>query len=494
MNLATIIEPHPDDAVAIIAQGRTTTYGELRRDTGALRGALAELGIGDGDRVAIIAANGPYFVLAYLAALGLGAVAVPLNPENPAPALQHELAHVGARAVLIGPAAGHNWASVDRAEVPSVEVVVSAEGLPGTLAWDDLFPHEPVPLVDVEPDHLAVLMFTSGTAGHPQAAMLTHANLLASIDQSLSSGDREHPEDVVYGVLPMFHIFGLSVVLGITLKVGASVVLVQRFDPATALETIRERGVTIVPGAPPMWLSWASMDSVDPQAFANVRWALTGAAKMPEAATRALHERFGIVVREGYGLTEASPVVTSSIGIEPRVGSVGVPVHGVQVRLVDPDGDDVLDGDAGEVWVKGPNVFPGYWDEPEATAKALTSDGWLRTGDIAVTDDAGYLFLVDRAKDLIIVAGFNVYPAEVEEVIAVLPGVSEVAVVGVPHPHSGEAVKAYVVLDHGIDLDEEQVIRWCEEQLARYKCPAKVLFVDELPRGMGGKILRRILR
>ena len=201
-----------------------------------------------------------------------------------------------------------------------------------------------------------------------------------------------------------------------------------------------------------------------------------------------------VKLREGYGLTEAGPVVTSSTGIEPKIGSIGVPIHGVEVRLVDPDGDDVLAGDAGEIWVRGPNVFQGYWEEPEATAKALTEDGWLRTGDIAVADDDGYLFIVDRAKDLIIVSGFNVYPAEVEDVINDLPGVAEVAVVGVPHPHSGEAVKAYVVLDRGVEIDEGQVVQWCEQHLARYKCPSKVLFVDELPRGMAGKILRRVLR
>ena len=230
-------------------------------------------------------------------------------------------------------------------------------------------------------------------------------------------------------------------------------VLVQRFDPSTALDTIAERGVTILPGAPPMWLAWAAMEGVDPGAFANVRQCLTGASKMPEAAARLLAERFGVALREGYGLTECSPVVTSSASITPKVGSIGVPIEGVEVRLVDPEGDDVLDGDAGEVWVRGPNVFKGYWNDPVTTARVLDADGWVHTGDIAVTDEDGYLYLVDRAKDLIIVSGFNVYPAEVEDVLVAAPGVSEVAVVGVPHPHSGEAVKAYVVLDAGHRAD-----------------------------------------
>jgi long-chain acyl-CoA synthetase len=225
-----------------------------------------------------------------------------------------------------------------------------------------------------------------------------------------------------------------------------------------------------------------------------VRIATTGAARLPEAVATSLAERCGIVLREGYGLTEASPVVTTSSGIEPRLGSVGQVVPDLELRLVDPDGTDVLAGDPGEIWVRGANVFLGYWNDPEATARVLTEDGWLRTGDVAVSDDDGYLWLVDRAKDLIIVSGFNVFPAEVEEVIAELPGVAEVAVVGVTHPHTGEAVKAYVVPEAGVHLDEEAVISHARDHLARYKCPTKVLFVDALPRNLSGKVLRRELR
>lgn len=208
---------------------------------------------------------------------------------------------------------------------------------------------------------------------------------------------------------------------------------------------------------------------------------------------RRLRDRFGLELREGYGLTEASPIVTSSAGLPQRIGSVGKVLQGIEVRLVDEHGDDALQGDTGEVWVKGPNVFLGYLGEPEATARVLTPDGWLRTGDIAVTDDDGYLYLVDRAKDLIIVSGFNVYPAEVEEVLAEHPDVKEVGVVGVPHPHTGEAVKAYVVLETGATAHEDTLVSWCLDHLARYKCPSKILFVDELPRNVSGKLLRHTL-
>jgi long-chain acyl-CoA synthetase len=240
-------------------------------------------------------------------------------------------------------------------------------------------------------------------------------------------------------------------------------------------------------------LAFSHFDDAPSDSFATVRLALTGAAKMPEEAIRRLQDRFGVQLAEGYGLTEASPVVTSSAGLPIKVGSVGKVLDGMTVRVVDEDGDDVLEGDAGEIWVKGPNVFQGYLDDLEQTARVLTADGWLRTGDIAMTDEDGYLYLVDRAKDLIIVSGFNVYPAEVEDVIGGHPAVAEVGVAGVPHPHTGEAVKAWVVTRPGMTVDEDTLIAWCSERLARYKSPSKILFVDELPRNLSGKLLRRSL-
>jgi len=495
VNLAHIIDPHPADHVAIISRGRPTTYGALRDQVAHVRGGLAQLGVGKGDRIALLCSNGRYFVDLYLAALGLGAVTVPLNPASPAPEIERQVLTVGAKVVVVEPTAAHAWAQIDRAKLPTVEHVVATETgtVPGAdSAFDDLLGAEQVPAVEVEPDDLAALIFTSGTAGSPRAAMLSHGNLLSNLEQGRST-DGIVEGDVVYGVLPMFHIFGLNVVLGLTLARGAAVVLVQRFDPFTALETISERSVTVIPGAPPLWLAFSHFDDAPADSFATVRLALTGAAKMPEEPTRHLQQRFGLTLREGYGLTEASPVVTSSSGLPPKVGSVGKVLDGIQVRLVDENGDDALDGDSGEIWVKGPNVFKGYLNEPEATARVLTADGWLRTGDIAVVDDDGYLYLVDRAKDLIIVSGFNVYPAEVEEVLIEHPDVHEVGVIGVPHPHTGEAVKAFVVLELGATAHEDTLVSWCLDNLARYKCPAKIIFVDELPRNVSGKLLRRDL-
>lgn len=497
MNLATIIDPHPDDTVAVISRGRPTTYGELRDQVAHLRGGLVGLGLDPGDRVGIIAANNWYFVVSYLAVLGAGGVAVPVNPMSPVPEVEHELASIGARIVIAGPTARATVAGLDRTALPVLEHVVAADasGLEGAVPLDDLLVAEPVPVVDRAAEDLAVLIFTSGTAGSPKAAMLTHGNLLTNLEQCQAHpGRSQGPADIVFGVLPLFHIFGLNVVLGLSLVAGATVLLVERFDPQTAMESIVNHGVTVVSGAPTMWAALAALPGTRPGDLATVRLATSGAAKLDPQVQHAIADRFGVGIVEGYGLTEASPVVTSGTGLAAPEGSIGVPLPGLQVRLIDADGQDSLVGDAGELWVRGPNVFTGYWNDPEATSAALTPDGWLRTGDIAVVDDDGFLFIVDRVKDLIIVSGFNVYPAEVEEVIEQHPAVAQVAVIGVPHPHSGEAVKAYVVVQAGMSVEEDEIIHHCEARLARYKCPQKVMFVDEIPQSANGKVLRKELR
>jgi long-chain acyl-CoA synthetase len=243
-----------------------------------------------------------------------------------------------------------------------------------------------------------------------------------------------------------------------------------------------------------MWMALAQMDHPNADGFKTVRLALSGAAKLPEQIAHSISARFGLQVHEGYGLTEASPVVTTSIGMEWTPGSIGRPVPGIELRLVDENGEDALVGDSGEIWIRGANVFAGYLNDPESTARVLTPDGWLRTGDIAVVDDAGHLFMVDRAKDLIIVSGFNVFPAEVEGVLMSHPDIAEATVVGTPHPHTGEAVRAYVVSRNGVHLDEDAIIDFCRTKIARYKCPSKVLLVDSLPRNISGKVTRYALR
>ncbi len=497
MNLASILDPHPAEATALISRGHRTDYGTLREQTAGLRGGLVGLGIEPGDRVALVCANNWYFVVTYLAVLGVGGVAVPLNPLSPPRELERELAAVGARALVVGPSGRATATAIDRARVPVLEHVIHCDAQSGgeSLALEDLMGHAPAPLVERATDDLAVLMFTSGTAGSPKAAMLSHGNLLANIDQVIGlRGHDGDANDVGLAVLPMFHIFGLNVVLGTALRAGASVLLVERFDPMSAIEAVAKHGVTVLAGAPTMWASWAAMTDLEPDAFSSVVVATSGAARLDPTVAEAIKSRFGLEVSEGYGLTEASPVVTASAGMAWRPGSIGAPLDGIEVRLVDLDGGDALIGDPGEIWVRGPNVFQGYWNDAEATAHCIDAEGWLHTGDIAVVDEDGYLYLVDRAKDLVIVSGFNVFPAEVEEVLLSMPGVRECAVVGVPHPHTGEAVKAFVVVDPGFSLEEDAIIEYCAGQLARYKCPQKVNFVDSLPVNVSGKVLRRALR
>ncbi len=497
MNFATIIDKHPESSTALVSQGRVTTYGQLKRQVEELRGGLVRAGLEPGDRLAIASANTWFFVVSYLATLGVGGVAVPLNPQAPPNELEGELVATGARMAVVGPRGRDSFAGVDRMAV-ELERVLVPEGvrLDAAEPLEELFGGEPAPVVARDEHDDAVLMFTAGTAGPRKAARLTHGNLLSNLQQvQAHPGLTRGADDVALGVLPLFHIFGLNAVLGLALFVGSSVVLLERFDPASSLEAVREHGITVVAGAPPLFGAWASVPGVDASALASLRLLVSGGAPLPDEVADAFRARFDKPIWQGYGLTETSPIVSSSlVGGEPRRGSIGIPLPGVEVRLVDTEGEDALSGDPGEVWVRGPNVFPGYWNDPEATSLVLTDDGWLKTGDIAVTDDDGYLYLVDRAKDLIIVSGFNVFPAEVEEVLLEHPGIADAGVVGVSHPYSGEAVKAYVVAKLGQHLEEEEIIEFCAERLARYKCPTSVSFVDEIPQGLVGKVLRRALR
>lgn len=490
MNLASIVVAHPAEAVALVADDRSVTYGELRSLVDRCRGGLVRLGVVAGDRVGIVSGNDLVFVVTHLAVLGVGAVSVPLNPLTPAAALAHELTVTGARVVVAGRESSA-VAALERAALPDLETVVAAD----TPAWDALIGGEGTPLVAREPDDLAVLLFTSGTAGAPRPAMLTHGNLMANLAQVSSLETRRpRPGDAALGVLPLFHVFGLNVVLHLNLMGGSTVVLERRFDPAEATAIVRRHRITHLAGAPAMWSAWLAAPDVSDDAFASVRVATSGASRLPVEVAERFEARFGVHLDEGYGLTETSPVVTSSTDTGAPLGSIGLPLPGVEVRIVDGEGQPALRHDPGELWVRGPNVFVGYWNDPEATARALTPDGWLRTGDVAVVDDDGHLFLVDRAKELVIVSGFNVFPAEVEDVLVEHPDVVAAAVVGVPDDATGEAVKAWVVGSVGVDLDPVVLAEFCRDHLPRYKCPTQWSVVDALPVGLTGKVLRRALR
>jgi long-chain acyl-CoA synthetase len=348
------------------------------------------------------------------------------------------------------------------------------------VAFDDLLAAAGAPApVERGDDAVGAIVYTSGTTGRPRGAVLTRGNLAANQDQSLAGRFDVGPQDVVLLVLPLAHIYALNVGLGASVTAGASMVLVDRFDPDVTLRTIADHGVTVVLGAPPMYVAWLESGHLDRTAFASVRLAVSGAAALPVQVFERFREVTGIAIEEGYGLTEAAPsVASSSMADAPRAGSVGLPLPDVQVRLVDDEGHDVEPGDPGEVWVRGPNVFAGYHGDPEASAAVLTPDGWLRTGDVATRDEDGFLYLVDRKKDLIIVNGFNVYPREVERVLYEDDRVAQAAAFGVPHVLTGETVVAAVVPREGTSSTPTSSSPGCRRQLARYKCPTRI---DVLP-------------
>ena len=482
MNLVSTLLRHAElrpDAPAIVDGEITMSFSELEALAARTAASFDSLGVEPGDRVAIAAANDTSFVGAYLGALWCGAVAVPLNPLAPVAAHATEFTRVGAKVLVCGTGVDHLLE------------------LPGAIASGSLPDRQPM-AVEVERDdaELAVLLFTSGTAGAPRAAMLTHGNLTANIGQVQShTGLWVGPEDVGLASLPFFHVFGLNVALGVALAGGVRSVLMAQFDAARAVELIRREGATIVAGVPGMFASYLALSESEAPAdsFQTARLAVSGAAELPESVGARFHERFGVTIYEGYGLTEAAPIVaTTAVDRSPRWGSIGPPIPGVDIRLVGPDGGEVPVGDPGEIWVHGPNVFVGYWDDPDATARVLT-DGWLRTGDVAVSDDQGFLSLVDRMKDLIIVSGFNVYPAEVEDALIEHADVADAAVIGVPNDRTGEAIAAFVVPVAGRTPTLASLREHVASRLARYKVPSTLSLLDELPRNQAGKVVRRML-
>jgi long-chain acyl-CoA synthetase len=491
------------DKRALIFQGRASTYGELAQRVRKAAGALRSLGLrataeGEpGDRVALMVGNSPQFVEAYHAIAHAGLVAVPLNVGFTPAEVAHILADSGARAIVVSEPFMPVIESL-RGTLPDIEhvIVAGASSAPeGTALWREVVDAgEEADLVEVGEGTMAVLQYTSGTTGKPKGAMLSHGNLVANQHQMEQTLLKVEESDVVLCVLPLFHIYALNVAMSFTLAQGATVLLVERFDAVQTLRDVVEHGASIIIGAPPMYVAWVNTPGVDDMDLGSVRYAVSGAAALPAPVLDRFRTELGIDIYEGYGLTETSPLLTTvAMSGEPRPGSVGKPVPGVEIRLIDERGNPVRRGDPGEVVVRGPNVFSGYWQRPEETAEVLDDDGWFRTGDVGYAAD-GNLYLVDRKKDLIIVSGFNVYPREVEEVLYQHPKLAEAAVIGVPHPYTGEAVKAVVVLRPGEEATAQEVIDFAARSLARFKCPEVVEFVEELPHLPSGKVLRRQLR
>ncbi len=489
------------DAPALIFRSRPVTYAQLDDAAGRACAAFVASGVQPGDRVALMVGNVPEFVSALYGIWRAGAVAVPLNVMLTSEEVGYMLADAGVRAVVTQMGELPTILAVrDRlSELDTVFVVAGPPVPPRTVSYEHAMGrHQPIREATDSPDGLALIQYTSGTTADPRGAMLGHDNLFANMDQMEQVPSMKIlSDDVVLLVLPLFHIYALNVILGMSVRGGGTAVLVERFEPGEALGLIERHGVTLLPGAPPMYVAWLDEPEDRRSSFASVRMAVSGAAPLAPEVLQRFRQRFGVTIWDSYGLTEAGPAVTSNAaGPEARPGSIGLPIPGLEVRLVE-EGEgglaDVEEGDPGEILVRGPNVFRGYWRKEDATAATL-ADGWLRTGDVAYRDEDGYLFLVDRTKDLIIVSGFNVFPKEVEEALARLPGVSEAAVIGIPDPRTGEAVKAMVVLDEGATATPESLADGVSRFLARFKIPRVIEIVSEIPRHPTGKILRRALR
>ena len=473
------------------------TYAELDAKVDRAAAAFQGAGLSKGDRVALMLGNSEHFVEAFYGALRAGLVVVPLNITYTANEVAQILGDCEAAAVVVGQAYADRLDGMSQTLPALGTIVVAGASAPpmGTQTWRQFVvgAGELVP-VDVEDRDLALLPYTSGTTGTPKGAMLTHGNLLANHEQMEKTRLSVQERDVVLCVLPLFHIYALNVAMAFTLSRGATVLLMERFDPLQTLEAVSSQRASVVIGAPPIYIAWLNMPGVENYDLASVRYAVSGAAPLPRNVLNRFSSELGLSIWEGYGLTETAPLLTTvAMNDEPLPGSVGKPVPGVELRLVDDRGEDVRAGDPGEVVVRGPNVFAGYWNAPQATADVLEEDGWFHTGDVGILD-GGNLYLVDRKKDLILVSGFNVYPREVEEVLYRHPKVAEAAVIGTPHPYTGEAVKAVVVLRPGEEADAEELTDFCRRYLARFKCPEVIEFVQALPVNPSGKVLRRELR
>ena len=479
MTVASIIEGHEATRPALIDSGRTTTFGELSVSSAAVRAELLSRGIQPDDRIAVFAGNEPSFVAACMGALGAGARVIPMKPTNPLPEIERKLAAITPTIVLVGDEG--TWIHEHADQLNTTFLNVS--DIPPA-------PSPAPPIVERTNDDIAFMMLTSGVSGEAKVAMLSHGNLDAG--QRAISVDAEvgvTGDDVVLGSLPVAHIFGLNAILLTSLRVGATVILQRRFDLDESLELVAQHKITILAGAPPMWRLWSQTDTA-PGTFSSVRIALSGAAALPAEVFAEMQRRHNVVIEEGYGLTETSSVLTTNRGCQIRQGSVGKPVTGIEVVLVEEDGTPVDSGDSGEIVVRGPAIFAGYFNDPDTTSQVLTEDGWFWTGDVGVFDDEGHLYLVDRVKDLIIVSGFNVYPAEVENILMEHPGVQGAVVVGGESLETGETVIAHIC--GSVDADELDV--FAKERLTRYKCPTEYRFVDELPVAPTGKLIRRELR
>lgn len=522
---------------ALIFYGRRTTYLQLELAADRLARALMRLGIRPGDRVAICLPNVPQFPIAFFGVLKAGAVAVPTNPLYTAHEMRHQLVDSGAKAIIILGSLYHTLHEV-RGETSIEQVILTdiPSALPfplsalyplkearerkGKPAFDfsilkgdpqvvhmehllarDHSKHGGYELIELpplaRPDDVAILQYTGGTTGLSKGAMLTHRNLVANAIQcAVWTGLERFSPHTTLAAAPFFHVYGLTVGLNLSIYNGSSMVLMPRFIPHDVLKAIETYRPDVFPGIPTMYQAISrEIEKHGRGDIRSVKVCLSGAAPLLQEVQARFEKLSGASLVEGYGLTEASPVTHSNpLWGDRRLGTIGLPFPSTEARIVGPQSWDALPvGERGELAVRGPQVMLGYWNRPEETAKVL-KDGWLRTGDIAIMNAEGYFTIVDRAKDLIIAGGYNIYPREVEEVLARHPAVQDCVVIGVPDEYRGETVRAYVVLKEGMTATADEIIAFCQQDLAIYKVPKQVMFRAELPKTLVGKVLRRKLR
>jgi long-chain acyl-CoA synthetase len=473
------------DRPAVKLDDLVLNYALLDAAASRAAGLLAARGVGNLARVGLQLPNVPFFPIVYFGALKLGAVVVPMNPLLKDREIAYHLSDSGAE-LLVG------WHDFDAAARRGAEQA-GAEYL--SVSPDEftqlLGAAEPVEdVADRADDDPAVIVYTSGTTGTPKGATLTHGNIAAAAraGRELVSADAD---SVVVATLPLFHVFGMSSAMNVTLVARGTMTLLPRFDPRAALEVIqRDRATTFV-GVPTMYTAMLHAADRERYDVSTLELCVSGGAAMPAEVLRAFDEAFGAKILEGYGMSESTGMGSFNLpDRERKPSSIGLPIGGTEMRLVDDDGNDVPPGEPGEILMRGPFVMSGYWNRSDATEEVM-GDGWLRTGDVARVDEDGYYFIVDRKKDLIIRGGYNVYPRELEEVLHEHPAVREAAVVGVPHESLGEEVAAAVALSEGAEATADELKQFMKERVAAYKYPRVVALVDELPKGPTGKILKR---
>lgn len=491
------------DATAIIYEGRKMAYRQLKEKVDRLANAWKRLGMKKGDRIGLMLANHPDYIISYYAAQMLGAIVVQVNPLYTPRELQYIVNDVGMKYIVTHDSNRRTLHQIETEHLKAVFLSNDSNPDAVALTWPSYDLHELIdrsePLeayteIDVHED-IAVIQYTGGTTGKMKGAMLTHYNLLANVIQSYAmySDLLEDGKEVTLAATPFYHVFAMTAAMNVSIFSGQAILIVRKFQVDEVLELIKTYRPSFFPGVPTMYNAFVNHPNVKAYGLDCLKVCSSGSAPLPQEILRRFKEITGVPILEGYGLSESSPSThRNPIHFKRKVGSIGIPIPLTDSKVVDDAGNEVEIGEIGELIVKGPQVMKGYWNQPEETAKALR-DGWLYTGDLAKMDEEGYFYIVGRKKEMIISGGFNIYPQEVEDVLYDHPAVKEAAVIGIPDDYSGERVKAFVVFKEGKKASEEELIDHCYQHLTRYKVPKEIEIRDALPRNTVGKLLKRIL-